>query len=169
MTRAHRSPTCQTVRWPRIKHTSDFSNNLPEVLTHALSHLSPNDLAAVSLVSRRFHGLVTTPHAWQVAFARYFPGQEALIDASVRLAMEDAGEAVRSERRAFTRLTALASWRSEYILRTRLLRSLTRGKPAQITSPSTAARSGQAQTAAPDVRYSAQTFTIVNHLHATYG
>ncbi|KAH7346221.1 hypothetical protein BKA65DRAFT_501986 [Rhexocercosporidium sp. MPI-PUGE-AT-0058] len=32
--------------------------------------------------------------------------------------------------RLFTRLTALAFWRSEYILYPRLLRSLGRGKPA---------------------------------------
>jgi hypothetical protein len=44
-------------------------------LIHAIAHLSPNDLAAVSLVSRRFNDLVTTPHAWQVAFGRYFPGE----------------------------------------------------------------------------------------------
>ncbi|KAH7115935.1 hypothetical protein B0J11DRAFT_538770 [Dendryphion nanum] len=140
-----------------------------EVLTHALSHLSPNDLAAVSLVSRRFNGLVTTPHAWQVAFARYFPGPEALTDASVRLAMEETGAVVRSEKRAFTRLTALASWRSEYILRTRLLRSLTRGKPVQIASSAASARSGQAQTNVPVIMYNAETYTTINHLHATFG
>src|SRR4051812_443477 len=88
------------------------SNTSIEVLTHALAHLSPMDLAAVSLVSRRFNGLVTTPHAWRVAFARYFPGPETLVDASIRLAMEDTGDTIRSERRSFTRLTALASWRS---------------------------------------------------------
>lgn len=139
------------------------------MLTHALAHLSPNDLAAVSLVSRRFNGLVTTPHAWRVAFARYFPGPETLVDASIRLAMEDTGDTIRSERRSFTRLTALASWRSEYILRTRLLRSLARGKPVQISSSTSSARSGQAQPSAPVIMYPARTFTTVNHLHATFG
>ncbi|KAF1919568.1 hypothetical protein BDU57DRAFT_546198 [Ampelomyces quisqualis] len=132
-----------------------------EVLIHAIAHLSPNDLAAVSLVSRRFHDLVTTPHAWQVAFGRYFPGPLALEDA------ERAGDVVRSEKRRFTRLTALASWRSEYILRTRLLRSMARGKPLQL--PTTPSRAGPMQTAAPFLEYNAQTFTIVNHLHATFG
>jgi hypothetical protein len=144
------------------------ANTLLEVLTHTLSHLSPNDLAAVSLVSKRFNGLVTTPHAWREAFNRYFPGPTALVDESELLALEDAGDTVRSEKRSFARLTALASWRSEYILRTRLLRSLARGKPVQVPSL-TAARSGQTQTNASMLEYNAHTFTTINHLHATFG
>jgi hypothetical protein len=123
----------------------------------------------VSLVARRFNALVTTPHAWRVAFARYFPGPEALVDAEARLALEDAGDIVRSERRSFTRLTALASWRSEYILRTRLLRSLTRGKPVQTPASGPSARYGQTQTPSPVIMYNAMTFTTINHLHATFG
>ncbi|KAF1839446.1 hypothetical protein BDW02DRAFT_643885 [Decorospora gaudefroyi] len=138
-----------------------------EVLIHAIAHLSPNDLAAVSLVSRHFHDVVTTPHAWQVAFGRYFPGPHALEDAAFRSAVEDSGTVVRSEKRRFTRLTALASWRSEYILRTRLLRSVVRGKPVQI--PSTPSRAGQMQTVTPMITYDAKTYTIINHLHATFG
>jgi hypothetical protein len=136
-------------------------------LIHAIAHLSPNDLAAVSLVSRRFNDLVTTPHAWQVAFGRYFPGPLALEDAAIRAALENTGDVVRSEKRRFARLTALASWRSEYILRTRLLRSMARGKPVQV--PTTPSRAGHMQTAAPFLEYNAQTFTIINHLHATFG
>ncbi|KAF2871774.1 hypothetical protein BDV95DRAFT_493883 [Massariosphaeria phaeospora] len=142
--------------------------NLPnEVLTHALSHLSPNDLAAVALVSRHFHNLVTTPHAWRVAFSRFFPGPEALDVASVRPGTDE--ETVRSEKRSFTRLTALASWRSEYILRTRLLRSLSRGKPVRVPSSSASTRHNQTQTTAPVIMYNAQTFTTINHIHATFG
>lgn len=138
-----------------------------ELLIHTIAHLSPNDLAAVSLVSRRFRDLVTTPHAWQVAFARNFPGPDSLEDATIRASMEDSGDVVRSEKRRFTRLTALASWRSEYILRTRLLRSLYRGKPVHVSSiPS---RAGQTQVVAPMITYNAHTFTTINHLHATFG
>ncbi|KAF2121159.1 hypothetical protein BDV96DRAFT_563706 [Lophiotrema nucula] len=164
-------PLFEVVKTPRKPEdqSSPISKLPNEVLTHAISHLSPNDLAAVSLVSRRFNGLVTTPHAWRVAFARYFPGPEALLDASVRLAMDEAGENLRSEKRSFARLTALASWRSEYILRTRLLRSLTRGKPIQASGTPSSARSGQSQMTAPVIMYNAQTFTTVNHLHATFG
>ncbi|KAG9889093.1 hypothetical protein KCV05_g15767, partial [Aureobasidium melanogenum] len=116
-------------RKPGDKHSpiADLPN---EILTHALAHLSPQDLSAVSLVSRRFHDLVTTPHAWRTAFSRYFPGPDSL-DPNAYHDEDDLDDRLRVERRAFTRVTALASWRSEYILRTRLLRSLARGKPVQ--------------------------------------
>jgi hypothetical protein len=87
----------------------------------------------------------------------------------VRLALEDTGNIVRSERRSFTRLTALASWRSEYILRTRLLRSLTRGKPVQVSATGPSARYGQTQAPSSVIMYNAMTFTTINHLHATFG
>ncbi|KAF2645571.1 hypothetical protein P280DRAFT_389613 [Massarina eburnea CBS 473.64] len=140
-----------------------------EILTHALSHLAPNDLAAVSLVSKRFHGLVTTPHAWREAFSRYFPGPAALVDELTRLAVEGAGDTVRVDKRSFTRLTALASWRSEYILRTRLLRSVVRGKPVQVPSTIHTARSGQTQPNASITEYHAHTFSLIKHIHATFG
>ncbi|KAK0272504.1 hypothetical protein LTR91_006182 [Friedmanniomyces endolithicus] len=139
-----------------------------EVLTHALAHLSPTDLISVASVSKRFHDLVTGPHAWRSAFSHFFPGADTL-DATLLDADEDAQD-VRSEKRAFTRLTALASWRSEYIMRTRLLRSLARGKPVQATaSANSSSRSGQSHTAKPFVEYNAQLFTTINHLHATFG
>lgn len=141
-----------------------------EILTHAISHLSPNDLSAVALVSRRFNDLVTTPHAWMVGFARYFPGPEVLLDNAARLSAEESGDIVKFERRYFTRLTALASWRSEYILRTRLLRSLARGKPVQVPTTPATIRSGQTQMpTSPIIMYNAHTFTTINHLHASFG
>ena len=62
--------------------------------------------------------------------------------------LHDKQEGTVSERRVFTRLTTLASWRSEYILRTRLLRSLARGKPALLQGfgASGPSRSGPGQT-----------------------
>ncbi|KAH7043170.1 hypothetical protein B0J12DRAFT_701939 [Macrophomina phaseolina] len=140
-----------------------------EILTHALSHLPPNDLSAVALVSRRFHSLVTTPHAWRVAFARYFPGPDSIIAGVDYLAADDDHENLRSDRRAFARLTALASWRSEYILRTRLLRSLSRGKPMASPTTSGNSRSNANQAPLPTVDYNSQLFTPVNHLHASFG
>ncbi|KAK6437467.1 hypothetical protein LTR95_006334 [Oleoguttula sp. CCFEE 5521] len=139
-----------------------------EVLTHALAHLTPSDLSSVSLVSKRFHELVTTPHAWRSAFSRYFPGAES-VNALERDSDDEADAMVRTERRAFTRLTALASWRSEYILRTRLLRSLSRGKPVQAIASASSSRAGQSHTATPVVMYNSQLFTTVNHLDATFG
>ena len=141
---------------------------LSEVLTHALAHLAPADLTSVSLVSKRFHDLVTGPHAWRSAFAHFFPGPDSL---NLLFNDEDSETqaVVRSERRAFTRLTALASWRSEYIMRTRLLRSLARGKPVQAIASPSSTRAGHAHTAAPIIMYNSQLFTTINHLHANFG
>ncbi|KAK4494858.1 hypothetical protein PRZ48_014214 [Zasmidium cellare] len=137
-----------------------------EVLTHALAHLPPPDLATVSLVSKRFHDLVTGPHAWRTAFAHYFPGPDS-INASFSSNDEESQTVVRSEKRAFTRLTALASWRSEYIMRTRLLRSLARGKPVQSAHAQHSSRPGH--TVAPSIMFNSQLFTTINHLHGTFG
>lgn len=169
--RKHEGPVFEVVK--KSRKAGDKSSpvaKLPnEILTHALSHLPPNDLSAVALVSRRFHSLVTTPHAWRVAFARYFPGPDSIVAGADYLAADDDQENLRSDRRAFARLTALASWRSEYILRTRLLRSLGRGKPMALPTPSTNSRSNASQTPQAIVDYSSQLFTTVNHLHASFG
>ena len=111
---------------------------------------------------------MTTPHAWRIAFSRYFPGPEALVASADLAAAVEEDENIRSGRRHFTRLTALASWRSEYILRTRLLRSLNRGKPSIASMPGTP-RSGHTQAAVSMIMYNSQLFTTVNHLHANWG
>ena len=141
-----------------------------EVLTHILSHLSPSSLSDVSLVSRRFHQLVTTPHAWRIAFSRFFPGAEALSTLDTNSELSEDGE-IRSERRLFTRLTAHASWRSEYILRTRLLRSIGRGRPAELSMPaaSGSSRQGTGANGNAHVTYNSGLVTLVDHLHATFG
>ncbi|RMY41064.1 hypothetical protein D0866_00850 [Hortaea werneckii] len=139
---------------------------------------APTDLTSVASVSKRFHELVTGPHAWRSAFAHYFPGPDTMHADLVHDADEETlaqqQAVVRSERRAFTRLSALASWRSEYIHRTRLLRSLARGKPVQVASsgPSSSSRNGggagQSHNAQPTIMYNSQLFTTINHLHATF-
>ena len=80
-------------------------------------------------------------------------------------------ENFRSERRLFTRLSALASWRSEYILRTRLLRSLGRGKPAQPqeSGASGSSRSNPGHNGNAQVTYNSNLFTTVNHLEGIFG
>lgn len=107
-----------------------------------------------------------------MAFARFFPGGETVRTNDVASTTSDTGsESVRSEVRTFTRLTALASWRSEYILRTRLLRSLGRGKPAEIRSPagSGSSRSSSGQTGSAQTTYNSNLVTPVTHLHAAFG
>jgi hypothetical protein len=164
-------PVFEVVKKPRKpgdKH-SPITHLPNEILTHSLAHLSPQDLSSVSLVSRRFHDLVTTPHAWRTAFSRFFPGPNSLNPGAHDDEQDEHDDSFRTERRAFTRVTALASWRSEYILRTRLLRSLARGKPVQLPATPAQARLGQTQVATPIVMYTSQMFTTVNHIHGTFG
>ncbi|RYP78594.1 hypothetical protein DL769_003155 [Monosporascus sp. CRB-8-3] len=149
---------------------SDFPN---EILTHILSHLHPDSHASVALVSKRFYSLVTTPHAWRMAFQRFFPGQDALVGtgrAKDGTREPDDSDAVRSETRYFTRLTPHASWRSEYLLRTRLLRSLARGRPGAnlggVGSASRNAQSGKKSSAV--LTYNTKLPAMVTHLHATF-
>ncbi|KAJ5560520.1 hypothetical protein N7513_002919 [Penicillium frequentans] len=156
---------------PGLPDVASGPSNLPletlpnEVLTHILSHLPPQSLSAITLVSRRFHALVTTPHAWRIAFSRFFPGPQSVVDAR----RSDQAD-LASDRRCFARLTALASWRSEYILRTRLMRSLSRGRPADFqpskkhgTVRAAASRNGSAV-----ATYTSQLVLPVSHIHGAF-
>lgn len=113
---------------------------------------------------------MTTPHAWRIAFSRYFAGPDSL-DERTALTESDTSDALFADKRAFARLTALASWRSEYILRTRLLRSLARGKPAQYQLPGKhgSLRYNSKQSVTAVVTYSSQFVYPVTHLHGTFG
>ena len=71
---------------------------------------------------------------------------------------------VRSESRYFARLSAMATWRSEYLLRTRLLRSVSRGKPD--ASSHMTVQSGKK--AAAVLTYSPRLSWMVTHLHAVF-
>ncbi|KAI1329714.1 hypothetical protein F5Y16DRAFT_365067 [Xylariaceae sp. FL0255] len=153
-----------------LVHLDDFPN---EILTHILSHLHPDSHASVALVSKRFYALITTPHAWRMAFQRFFPGQDALVASARQQGLpwgENDDDTVRSEVRVFTRLTPHASWRSEYLLRTRLLRSLSRGKPGAnsggVGSSARASQSGKKATAV--LTYNTKLPSIVTHVHATF-
>lgn len=70
-----------------------------------------------------------------MAFFRYFPGHQALEDGFHREGKETpltpSSDLVQSETRSFSRLTPLATWRSEYLFRTTLMSSLARGKPGK--------------------------------------
>ena len=78
---------------------------------------------------------------------------------------------MQSEQLLFTRLTLLASWRSEYVLRTRLLRFLARGRPAELGGfgrPS-ALRSNAGGTSNAQITYNSNLLSTINHLHADFG
>lgn len=140
---------------------------LTEVLTHILSHLPPQSLSAITLVSRRFHALVTTPHAWRIAFSRFFPGPHAVEHG--HRTVTDVPDSI-SDRRFFARLTALASWRSEYILRTRLMRSLSRGKPAQFqpAKKTGTVRTANARNGSAVATYTSQLMFPVSNMHGNF-
>ncbi|KAK3379299.1 hypothetical protein B0T24DRAFT_569256 [Lasiosphaeria ovina] len=145
---------------------TDFPN---EILTHVLSHLHPDSHGAVALVSKRFYALVTTPYAWRTAFMRYFPGQDVLDTSqrAIRSAQHDgSSDEIRSESRYFTRLTPLASWRSEYLLRTRLLRSVARGKPGSIGSSIRSSQMGKKASAV--LTYNSKLPWTITHIHAAF-
>ncbi|KAK8042756.1 F-box and wd domain protein, partial [Apiospora phragmitis] len=148
---------------------TDFPN---EILTHILSHLHPDSHASVALVSKRFYTLVTTPHAWRMAFQRYFPGQDAMVapEKTTGPLGHDDTEFIRSEVRHFTRLTAHASWRSEYLLRTRLLRSLVRGKPGSSSGGigSSSRSSHSTKKASAVLTYNSKLPSMVTNVHATF-
>lgn len=142
-------------------------------MTHILSHLPAASLASVSLVSRRFYGLVTTPHAWRVAFSRFFPGQDAVEEPLFRGNRHgpesDDRERLKLEQRFFTRLTGLASWRSEYIQRTRLLKALARGKPAQIVSSGHSSRMhAVSNNSSGIINYHSQLWAPINHIEGAW-
>ncbi|KAL2142671.1 hypothetical protein VTI28DRAFT_826 [Corynascus sepedonium] len=140
-----------------------------ELLTQILSHLHPDSHASVALVSKRFYALVTTPYAWRTAFLRYFAGQNSVaghVKANQQEREADLSNAIRSEVRYFTRLTALASWRSEYLLRTRLLRSVVRGKPGSIGTSARPTQSGKK--AAAVLTYNSKLPWMISHLHADF-
>ncbi|KAH7136469.1 hypothetical protein EDB81DRAFT_693623 [Dactylonectria macrodidyma] len=138
-----------------------------EILTQILSHLHSDSHAAIALVSKRFYALITSSHAWRMAFLRYFPGHEALehkID--VDLWADASVDSVRSEARYFSRLTPLASWRKEYLLRTRLLRSLARGKPGSSGVVGSSVRGGKKLSAV--LTYNSKLPWAVTNIHAVF-
>ncbi|KAK3318658.1 hypothetical protein B0H66DRAFT_591342 [Apodospora peruviana] len=145
---------------------TDFPN---EILTQILSHLHPDSHGSVALVSKRFYALVTTPYAWRVAFLRYFPGRDGATaaDESSRHTWDnDSSDIIRSESRYFARLTSLASWRSEYLLRTRLLRSVARGKPGSIGASARSSQSGKKASAV--LTYNSKLPWLLTNVHGTF-
>ena len=121
-------------------------------------------------MSKRFYALVTTPYAWRTAFLRFFPGHDALV-ASRKTGLLQNGESgetdvIRSESRHFTRLTSLASWRSEYLLRTRLLRNVARGKPGNIGSSTRSSQSGKKAGAV--LTYNSKLPWVITNIHASF-
>lgn len=108
-----------------------------------------------------------------MAFLRYFPGQEAFEAANRKPIpqneLNDDSNRVRSEFRYFTRLTPLASWRSEYLLRTRLLRSVARGKPGGSSGRiGSSARSQTSKKSSAVLTYNSKLPWMISNIHAVF-
>jgi hypothetical protein len=106
-----------------------------------------------------------------MAFYRFFPGTDAAAKALRSGGVESSahsktlGGPIKSETRSFNRLTSLASWRSEYLLRTRLLRSVGRGKPggsAAISATASGQRSHSKKPGAVLTYYSKLSWMVTN-------
>lgn len=143
-----------------------------EVLTVILSYLPASSITAVALVSKRFNVLVTTPHVWRAAFSRSFQGPSKPSEYANHYSVKclTYPEESHSELRLFNRLTTRASWRSEYILRTRLLCSLERGKPGQLNSKSNdlSRTYNKPKNLNPILTYSSHLVAAVSHIHAVF-
>lgn len=101
-----------------------------EVLTNILSYLHPQSYAAMSLVCTKFNALVKTPYAWKTAFHRMYSTRSLLNGDEFDDIWEDDGDVVNpTHSRYFSRLTGKATWQSEYVLRSQLLRGLASGRP----------------------------------------
>lgn len=102
-----------------------------------------------------------------MAFLRYFPGQTVLEAKPAKdhghLWADSASNVIKLETRYFTRLTPLATWRSEYLFRTRLMRSLARGKPGV---GSGAKQSGKKISAV--LTYNSKLPWVVTNIHAIF-
>lgn len=134
-----------------------------EVLNHIFSHLAPSSLAASAAVSLRFNELITSPHAWRAAFLRYFPGQDNRFG---RLKKSPANDSrLWAKSRSFSRLTTYATWKSEYVFRTRLLSCIRRVKKHKRLPLSDRLR----LYTQPGVLYDSELSTAVTHMHALFG
>lgn len=101
-----------------------------EVLTNIMSYLHPQSYAAMSLVCTKFNALVKTPYAWKTAFHRMYSTRFLLNGDGFDDIWEDDGDVVNpTHSRYFSRLTGQATWQSEYVLRSQLLRGLASGRP----------------------------------------
>lgn len=122
----------------------------------------------MSLVSKRFYALMTTQHAWRMAFLRYFPAHTVLekkLNKGTGLFDDGVSDEIRSEARFFARLTPLATWRSEYLFRTRLIRSLERGKPGNGIGASIRTNSKKISAV---LTYNSKLPWLVTNIHASF-
>ncbi|KKA27693.1 hypothetical protein TD95_002365 [Thielaviopsis punctulata] len=151
-----------------VPQTVNNIQKLPnEILILVMSHLDAESQAAIVLVSRRFSSLMSADYAWRLSFSRFFPGRQAY---HLRPSTRDTETNSRAIVANFSRLTALATWRTEYMLRTRLLRNLMRGRPGggahSIGSSSRSRGSNKKSNAV--LTFNTKLPWLITHLHAVF-
>lgn len=104
---------------------------------------------------------------------RYFPGHTILENngraATTKHGAESSFDVVRFETRYFPRLTSLATWRSEYLLRTRHLRSVARGKPGTPPGGTTSGRIGRSgKKSSAVLTYNSKLPWQITNIHAVF-
>ena len=102
---------------------------------------------------------------------RFFPGHTSLDrrrNADIWAGTNEE-ETMRSELRYFGRLTPLATWRSEYLFRTRLMRSLARGKPgSSVGGVGSAGGRGAAKRKSAVLTYNSKLPWLVSNIHVIF-
>ncbi|KAL1893889.1 hypothetical protein Cpir12675_003909 [Ceratocystis pirilliformis] len=140
-----------------------------EIMILIVSHLDAESQASIVLVSRRFNDFMSAHHVWRLGFSRFFPAGQSLMRFSQARARN--AENAQSIIPHFARITALATWRTEYMLRTRLLRNFLRGRPGggahSIGSSSRSRGSNKKSNAV--LTFNTKLPWLVTHLHAVFG
>lgn len=133
-----------------------------EIITSILAELGPQDLISVSESSKALHVLFQGDYVWRAAFNVIFPSP------TTRTLTASASTAAPSRRRDFANLTSPATWRSEYVLRTRLLHSIARAKPTNSDASTLSPKSPRAGPV-PISSYNTRLQSTVDCLRASFG
>ncbi|KAK6353179.1 hypothetical protein TWF696_005166 [Orbilia brochopaga] len=93
-----------------------------EILRHIIVYLDPPSLLSLTLTNHYFHKLISSPHTWRLLFLQWFPDSKGQF--TPLTAPPDPAEAKLHPDDLDTN-----HWRTEAILRSRLLRNLNKARP----------------------------------------
>ncbi|KAF3084822.1 hypothetical protein TWF569_010908 [Orbilia oligospora] len=93
-----------------------------EILRHIIAYLDPPSLLSLTLTNHYFHKLISSPHTWRLLFLQWFPDSKGQF--TPLTAPPDPAQAKLHPDDLETN-----HWRTEAILRSRLLRNLNKARP----------------------------------------
>ncbi|KAK6539871.1 hypothetical protein TWF694_008710 [Orbilia ellipsospora] len=93
-----------------------------EILRHIIAYLDPPSLLSLTLTNQYFHKLISSPHTWRLLFLQWFPDSKGQF--TPLTAPPDPAQAKLHPEDLETN-----HWRTEAILRSRLLRNLNKARP----------------------------------------